>query len=139
MGGLAVCAVVAAWFTFMPGVLRFPATTACIPFLAIAAVRFGPRGAVLANAFTAAVAIGIILVAKRPEFNLVLIAFLGVASITALALGAVTAERDTGLGRMTADIAARVAAESAHQSAENRAHPCGSRPRRRPQALCGPS
>ena len=109
--GLAACAFTAIWFTVAPGVLRFPATTACLPLLAIAAVRFGPRGAVLANLFTATIVVGVILVVSRPEFNLVLITFLAVASITALALGAVTAERDAAVAKLAADIAARAATE----------------------------
>jgi len=115
--GLVACAFIAAWFTLAPNVLRFPATTACLPLLAIAAVRFGPRGAALANLFTATIVVGIVLLANRPEFNLVLVAFLAVASITALALGAVTAERDTAVAKMAADIAARAAAEGKLRSA----------------------
>jgi PAS domain S-box-containing protein len=117
-GGLAVSAAVAAGFTLAPGVLRFPATTACLPLLAIAAVRFGPRGAALANLVTAAVVVGIVAFGGKPEFNLVLVAFLGVSSVTALSLGAVTAERDAALARLAADIDARVAAESARVTAE---------------------
>ena len=109
--GLAASAFVAIWFTVAPNVLRFPATTACLPLLAIAAVRFGPRGAALANLFTASIVVGIVLIANRPEFNLVLVAFLAVASITALALGAVTAERDAAVANLAADIAARAATE----------------------------
>jgi signal transduction histidine kinase/CheY-like chemotaxis protein len=115
--GIAACAFIAVWFTFAPNVLRFPATTACLPLLAIAAVRFGPRGAALANLFTASTVVGIVLLANRPEFNLVLVAFLAVASVTALALGAVTAERDAAVGRLAADIAARAAAEGKLRSA----------------------
>ena len=109
--GLAACAFVAIWFTVAPNVLRFPATTACLPLLAIAAVRFGPRGAALANLFTASIVVGIVLIVNRPEFNLVLVAFLAVASITALALGAVSAERDAAVANLAADIATRAATE----------------------------
>ena len=116
--GLAVCMAVAVWFTFAPDVLRFPATTACLPLVAIAAVRFGPRGAAVANLFTSSVVMGIILIANRPEFNVVLVAFLAVSSTTALSLGAVTAERDAAVASLAADIAVRVAAEKARQSAE---------------------
>jgi signal transduction histidine kinase/integral membrane sensor domain MASE1 len=115
--GLAACAFIAIWFTLAPNVLRFPATTACLPLLAIAAVRFGPRGAALANLFTASIVVGIVLLANRPEFNLVLVAFLAVASVTALALGAVTAERDAAVARLAADIVARAAAENKLRSA----------------------
>ena len=61
---------------------------------------------------------GIILIANRPEFNVVLVAFLAVSSTTALSLGAVTAERDAAVASLAADIAVRVAAEKARQSAE---------------------
>jgi len=119
---LVVSAAVAVWFTIAPGVLRFPATTACLPMLAIAAVRFGPRGAALANVFTAAIVVGIVFVANRPEFNVVLVAFLAVSSVTALSLGAVTAERDFALSRLAADLDARIAAESARRAAETERH-----------------
>ena len=65
----------------------------------------------LANLFTAAIVVGIVLIVNRPEFNLVLVAFLAVASITALALGAVSAERDAAVAKLAADIAACAATE----------------------------
>ena len=62
--------------------------------------------------------IGIVIVSGRVEFNLVLVAFLAVSSLTALSLGAITAERNSALARMTADIAARAAAEARKTFAE---------------------
>ncbi|WP_439621974.1 PAS domain S-box protein [Gemmata sp.] len=117
--GLLASAAFAAGFALTPGVPDPASLMACLPVVAIAAARYGPRGAAAANFVTAAVVVAL-LVADHKALGerLALVGFLAVSVVTALCLGIVTAERDAAETALSADIAARVAAEAQKARAE---------------------
>jgi PAS domain S-box-containing protein len=97
---------------------RLLAVTACLPMVVIAAARYGPRGATVANLLMAIIVVGLMIHVRNSEQRLVWVIFLTVSAATALSLGAVTAERDHAQIRMAADFAARITAERDRQLAE---------------------
>jgi PAS domain S-box-containing protein len=117
--GLLASAAFAAGFALTPGVPDPASLMACLPVVAIAAARYGPRGAAVANFVTAAVVIALLVADhKAMGERLALVGFLAVSVVTALCLGIVTAERDAAETALSADIAARVAAEAQKARAE---------------------
>ena len=117
--GMSICLLLATGFGLTDGMPRFLAMTASLPLVAIAATRYGPRGAAFSNLFSTALVFTLPQIADGTDFLFAAIAFLIVMTMTALWLGAVTAERDTALERLAADIAMRIAAEANRKAAEN--------------------
>ncbi|MCE9565321.1 MAG: PAS domain S-box protein [Planctomycetes bacterium] len=116
--GLIVSGVFAMGFAASPNVPHPASLMACLPIMAIAAARYGPRGAAIANLLTAMVVVVLAVHPQEMGERLALVGFLAVSAVTSLCLGTVTAERDTAEAALTADIAARVAAESQKAIAE---------------------
>ncbi len=112
--------VVALAFAIAPGVPQLLAAVACLPMMIAAAVRYGPRGSAVANVFAGMIAVILTLNGVERDEGLVLMSLLAVVAATILCLGALTAERDTALELLEADIAARELAEQERAAAENR-------------------
>jgi len=117
-GGLSASVVFAVGFASTRGVPHPASLMACLPIMAIAAARYGPRGAAIANVVTALVVVVIAIDEHSMGERLALVGFLAVSAVTSLCLGMITAERDTAEAALTADIAVRVAAESQKAIAE---------------------